>query len=584
MDAAQLARSISHAIARRLARDTTRANGGALRVLFDNNPFPVLIHARDTQRLLAANQAASTLYGYTDDEWPSMSLDDIRHPEDAPRLRELMSAAVPDCAYLGIWRHRIRDGSTVFVEIHSSELDFRGVPARLSQVRDVTLERRVIRAMEASERRYRDLFEQSVGFICTHDMDGQILSINPAAAKSLGYRIADLLGHFLVEFMPAGLRGRYADYLRAIRNTGGDRGIIILLHRDGRERAWQYHNRLHTEEDGSTIVVGYAQDMTEQRAAERALRRNERRMVTITDALPLRIAYIDSSLRYEFVNSAYEMSFQRSREKIIGHRVADIIGADAYAQLEPYLRRALAGEQVSFEDESGSGTTYRCKEFTCLPEFAEDQRQVVGIHLMIHDVTASKLEEQRLTELVYHDELTGLLNRKGFFERLQRAIDRSADQNSPLALMYVDVDGLKQINDRHGHAVGDVLLRAFARRLEQCLRFSDSISRLGGDEFTVIMEGISQREIVTAAADRIVRTMREPFLLSNENNPQTLRISASIGIAFHDDASASSADLLQRADAMLYAAKRDGRDRWCMTSTDDLARKQGGLDPIAKLE
>ncbi|MGA9420994.1 MAG: diguanylate cyclase [Rhodanobacteraceae bacterium] len=582
MDAAQLARSLSHAMARRLARDTTRANGDALRVLFDQNPYPVLIHARDSQRLLAANQAASGLYGYSDDEWPTMSLDDIRHPEDAHRLRELMSAAAPVCAHLGIWRHCPRDGSTVFVDIHCSELVFHGIPARLSQMRDVTLERRAIHAMEASERRYRDLFEQSLGYICTHDMDGQILSINSAAAESLGYRVADLLGHFLVEFMPAGLQARCAEYLEAIRSSGGDRGLMMLLHRDGSQRAWQYHNRLHTEDDGSTIVVGYAQDITEQRAAQRALRRNERRMITITDALPLRVAYIDRELRFEFVNSAYEMTMQRSREKIVGCRVADVLGVDAYAQREPYLRRALAGEQVSFQNESGSGTEYRCDEFTCLPEFSEDQRHVVGIHVMIQDVTASKREEQRLTALVYRDELTGLMNRKGFFERLRYAVDRSAAQNSVLALMYLDVDGFKQINDRHGHAVGDLLLTAFARRLEQCLRVSDSISRLGGDEFTVIMEGVSQREVVTATTDRIVRAMREPFSLSDHDNPQTLRISASVGIAFHDDVSESSAALLQRADAMLYAAKRGGRDRWCMTSTDDVVRNGPGLDSTAK--
>ncbi len=563
LDPLGLARTINHAVARRRTRRSLLGNDDISRVLFEHNPYPVLIYSPDSQRVLAANAAACELYGYSHEEWLTMPLDDIRHPEDTPRIREKLSQAASEHVHLGIWRHRHRDGSTLFVDIHVSPLIFHGAPARVSQLRDVTVERRAIRAMEASERRYRDLFEHSLGFICIHDMYGQILSINPAAADSLGYRMAEVLGHFLVEFMPEQLRPRFAEYLHAVRSSGSHRGVMLLVHRDGSELAWQYHNRLHTEADGSTIIVGYAQDMSDQRAAERALRRSERRIVTITDALPLRVAYLDSDLRFVFVNAAYEKIYERDRKTIVGSLVADVIGADRYARREPYLRRALAGERITFEDESGEGSSYRCEEFTCLPEFSDDQRQVIGIHVMGQDVTVGKLEEQRLTTLARNDELTGLHNRTGFLERLGRALDHSAKQHSLLALMYLDVDGFKQINDTHGHAVGDQLLSAFAQRLKQTVRTSDVIARLGGDEFTVIMEGVAQPEIVTAAAERIVEAMRLPFSLRSDGNADSLRISTSVGIAFHLDESESAPELLQRADAMLYEAKRGGRDRWC---------------------
>ncbi|MEP6504735.1 MAG: GGDEF domain-containing protein, partial [Betaproteobacteria bacterium] len=165
-----------------------------------------------------------------------------------------------------------------------------------------------------------------------------------------------------------------------------------------------------------------------------------------------------------------------------------------------------------------------------------------------HDVTERRHLESKLREMALSDGLTGLANRRGFMEALDKAISRHARGSAPMALLFLDLDGFKQINDHFGHHVGDRALQTFARRLEACVRKGDTIARLGGDEFTVLAEGIVSLEQARSIADKIVEAMKPPL----EGSGVLLR--ASIGISLYR-APADASQFLREADHAMYHAK-----------------------------
>ena len=162
-----------------------------------------------------------------------------------------------------------------------------------------------------------------------------------------------------------------------------------------------------------------------------------------------------------------------------------------------------------------------------------------------------------------HDKLTGLPNRRLFDDRLKQALARAHRSRAPLAVRYVDADKFKPVNDTHGHAMGDALLKHFGSRLTACVRATDTVARIGGDEFAVILENVEVARDAHAVAEKIVATMREPFEIEGHR----LEVSASVGVAVLSDRDGFFADaLLKRADGALYEAKRAGRDRYALAA------------------
>ncbi|PMB42213.1 diguanylate cyclase [Fischerella thermalis CCMEE 5330] len=169
-----------------------------------------------------------------------------------------------------------------------------------------------------------------------------------------------------------------------------------------------------------------------------------------------------------------------------------------------------------------------------------------------------KLQEDHLRYLAYHDPLTGLPNRKLFAEQLQESVEWARNNQLLLGLLFIDLDGFKQVNDSLGHEIGDRLLMTVAQRLSNCLRGSDTVSRLGGDEFTAILRGIPKLEVAAIVAEKILATITEPIVLDGH----TIKISASIGISVYPLNSNDCETLIKQADAAMYHAKRLGKNRY----------------------
>jgi diguanylate cyclase (GGDEF)-like protein len=188
-------------------------------------------------------------------------------------------------------------------------------------------------------------------------------------------------------------------------------------------------------------------------------------------------------------------------------------------------------------------------------EIQSNKRRVfVGI---VRDITERKKTEERLAFMAQNDALTSLPNRSLFMDRLTNAILRANRYQSGLAVMFLDLDGFKQVNDTFGHHNGDILLKQFGTRLTQAVRKTDTVARLAGDEFTIILEGLMKTTADSQIiANKIIEAMQTPFLLGD----QQVTVTTSIGIAIHVAGQFNPEELLSRADQAMYNAKHSGKN------------------------
>jgi len=422
-------------------------------------------------------------------------------------------------------------------------------------MRDISAAKAAEQAVRESEHRLRMVTDNLPVLISYLDRNLQFRFFNRTYQQWFGDDAAPQIGTSVREFygeqawgeieprLRAALEGQEVAYDREMLRPEGRRHVQITAVPD--------------RDDAGNVVGLYTLvgDVTSYRDAQRALQESEARLRTVADALPMRVAYIDADERYRFNNLAYE-SFGRPRDELYGLTVRAVLGEVGYKSVEPHIRTVLRGEAVTFQNEMASGGSYFCYEAQFIPQWAADGGKVLGFHAVISDITRQKREEQRLIELARVDPLTGLVNRSGFELRVAEAMERCRSTGALMALMYLDIDRFKQINDAFGHAAGDALLRQFADRLSQTLRSSDSVARLGGDEFTVIMEGLPRPDVASTVAAKIVQAMSTPF----EIDQQAINVTTSIGLAFYQGDATTVEALVKQADVMLYQAKGAGRN------------------------
>lgn len=298
--------------------------------------------------------------------------------------------------------------------------------------------------------------------------------------------------------------------------------------------------------------------MGEVRERNEQLHRSEQRLRAVTDTLPSLLAFVDTEERYVFNNLAYERRFNIPVHRLRGMTVRQVLGEERYAVVQPFMRQALAGQPVIFETEFHE-PQYHCMETSLRPEWDAQGSQVVGVHIHVQDVTERKLEALRLAQISRLDPLTQLYNRSAFGTLLQEAMARSRAGGQLMALMYLDMDRFKAVNDVHGHVTGDLLLQNVAKRLRRCVRERDAVARLGGDEFAIILEDIATPQVAVRVASAILHSIGRRFSVDG----LFLDVDVSIGIAlYRDEPDVSEQELTRRADALLYRAKTSGRGRF----------------------
>ena len=393
--------------------------------------------------------------------------------------------------------------------------------------------------------------------ISRFDREQRVLFANRYCGEVYGCRVDELIGRTVLE-----VRGEAAyaavrpQIERALR---GERvRFEHVLPVDGRPRSYQQELIPEFAADGS--VQGFCSisfDVTDRRRTEDALVSSEQRLRDIADNMPVLISYIDREQRLQYVNETFRRWLGTSPQEALGRPLAEVLGAAAMQERMRFLERALRGETVTFDAELRHGDTQRELHITYLPDVAGDGT-VNGVYALCSDITPMKLVERRLDLLARADALTGLPNRREFDERLAAAMARCRRAARPMALLFLDIDKFKAVNDRLGHAAGDEVLRFFARQLCGAVRETDTVARLAGDEFVVILEGLQGADEAPSVAQKLLDAVQAPMVLGGE----MLHLSGSLGLALYDGDARTPERLLAQADEALYAAKEAGRNTW----------------------
>lgn len=404
---------------------------------------------------------------------------------------------------------------------------------------------------------YQGLFELSRDAIYLFRPDGVIEAVNRRAVEQTGRSESELVGSSVLELHPEESAGDAREQLEALRETGYARFEIPFRRADGRRWVGDV-SASRVEVDGEPLLQAVVRDVTGRIRRREALRRAKQRLEAVFDIVPVALTIQDPDT-HEFlrVNRAFEELFGYDRDEVLARPELITTSWEDPEQREQINRRVERGatvrnEEVAFRDRDGNlfHTLFSMTEVT-----VAGQRRRLGA---AQDITPRVRAQRELRHRALHDPLTELPNRALFWDRLEHALARARRTGEVVAVLFLDLDGFKEINDLHGHAVGDEVLRRVASHLAGAVRDQDTLARLGGDEFGVLLEGLEAHEDAHVAGRRVMDSV--PATLDVEGTEAPLSLSGGIAFATDDlaeDLSAAADELVRRADRAMYGAKKE---------------------------
>ena len=296
----------------------------------------------------------------------------------------------------------------------------------------------------------------------------------------------------------------------------------------------------------------------ELKSAEEVLRISHQRLLLHREQTPLAVIEWNTNFEFVYWNKAAEKIFGFTKEEVLGHHAAEKILAesarDTVSAIWEDLLANKGGERSTNENITKDGRTILCEWYNT--PLVDQNGKVIGVASLVDDITERKQSEEMIWKQANFDTLTGLPNRNMFHDRLEQELIKSNRSSLPLALLLIDLDEFKEVNDTLGHDVGDQLLKEAAHRITTCVRESDTVARLGGDEFMIILSEIHEKNKVDDIAEKIIERLAEEYHLGNE----VIHASGSIGITLYPSDASDIDSLIKNADQAMYAAKKKGRN------------------------
>lgn len=392
------------------------------------------------------------------------------------------------------------------------------------------------------------------------DREGIITLINRQACELLDYQEQELLGQNWFNIcMPALVKQEVFAVFQLL--MAGERKAASyneneIVTRSGETRLIAWHNTFVEDDQGvirGTLSAG--EDITEQRKAELELQR----AATIFENTDEAIIVTDANSNILLVNKAFTDITGYQSQEVLGKNPRFLQSGRHDAAFYQNMWRELASNcqwRGEIWNLRKNGELYPAWENI---NIVKDKQGLVSNYVAIFsDISNFKATEERMTHLAHHDALTDLPNRLHFFANLEQGIKSAKRHQHKLALIFMDLDKFKQINDTLGHDMGDELLKTIAQRLSACVRDEDTVARLGGDEFTVLLTEIAQAHDPELIAKKIVEIIRQPVEVGNTR----IDTSASIGIAIFPDDADNSESLIKAADTAMYHAKARGKNNY----------------------
>jgi len=395
--------------------------------------------------------------------------------------------------------------------------------------------------------------------------DEKITMINKKACEILGYKKKELIGKNWFDLLvPQRIRDEVKDVFHKLM-AGDIRPVEYyenpLLTKDGEERLIPFHNAvIRGPNDQIVAVLFSAEDITERKKMEEALIQERNLLQALIDNIPEAIYFKDDKNRFIRVNKPRAELSGTTPQSMIGKTDFDFFpqeqAKEAFADDSRVMEsnRPLVSkiEKITHVD----GTEHRFS-VTKIPRHNE-KGEVIGTMGISRDITEHWQQEQQFVYMATHDTLTGLANRALFSDHLALTLARTQRNRQRFPVMLLDLDNFKDVNDRLGHSVGDKLLKVAGDRLKSILRKVDTVARMGGDEFLLLLPETTKTEDVAVVAQRILAVFRKPFLLDNHE----VNTTASIGIAIYPSDGKEADTLIKNADIAMYRVKRYGRNNY----------------------
>ena len=421
------------------------------------------------------------------------------------------------------------------------------------------IEHEHIAAPSMAERKIRlqaNLLASVEQAVIATDLSGAIVYWNRHAERLYGWAAEQALGKNIVEFLPGpSSRAQAAHIMARLQRGESWSGEFEVRHRDGAPLQVRVTNSPMRDERNHLIgIIGVSDDISEQKKALKALSLSDMVYQAIGEAIM--VVRIDGVV--VAINPAFARLTGHDEAAIVGHSV-DLLKAPEATHFFPQEAQPLLAKtghwagSIRCRRRDGAVVRDWLRIDTVYDDDGRDKLRVC----MFSRITDQKRAKETIWQQANFDALTGLPNRSMFRDRLEHEIELAAREQRQLALMFLDLDQFKEVNDTLGHDTGDGLLQQAADRLVQCVRAIDTVARIGGDEFTVILGHLQDGAIVERVAHDIVRTLSEPFQVGQD----TIHVSASVGITLYPDDAANADALIKNADQAMYAAKNAGRNQ-----------------------
>lgn len=422
------------------------------------------------------------------------------------------------------------------------------------------------------------------------DPGGHVVTWNRGAELNKGYSKEEILGkHFQIFFTPEDREADLPNRILAMARTKGRYAGEGWRVRKNGERFWAstVMTALRNSDSKLHRFVKVIRDMTAQKRQEDVLRameaalREERDRLYAAAECSLDALFICDALRgttgaiedfvFTYLNSNVEKIVSIPRSKLIGGQMCELLPLNrANGLFEKYKQVVLTGkpfvDEFPIEHEDVNSSWLRIQ--------AVKLRD--GVAITASDITARKRDEECIRHMAQHDSLTGLPNRTLLEDRICQAIERSRRDHNRVGVLLIDLDCFKQINDNWGHDIGDEVLCIVARRLVNAIRSSDSMIRVGGDEFVAIVPEIQQIQELVGVIDKIIRSLEPPILVRDHS----IQLTCSIGISVYPDSATHPKELLARADTAMYASKHGGKNQFKFFGHRSAALKKSATTPI----